>query len=193
MQKSITENLFEYEIKNKNKKNNMYYAGIGARDIPNEYFELFKRVGKYLATKGFILRSGGANGSDKAFEIGCDMVQGSKEIFLPWKNFEGSDSKLIVENEKAFAIAEQYHPYYKNLSAGAKKLQARNSHQILGWDLSTLSDFVICYTKGGKGSGGTGQALRIAKSYNVPIFDTGAYKDINVCRKELLEFLNNFI
>ena len=49
MQKSITENLFEYEIKNKNKKNNMYYAGIGARDIPNEYFELFKRVGKYLA------------------------------------------------------------------------------------------------------------------------------------------------
>lgn len=32
MQKSITENLFEYE--NKNKKNNMYYAGIGARDIP---------------------------------------------------------------------------------------------------------------------------------------------------------------
>lgn len=63
----------------------------------------------------------------------------------------------------------------------------------MGWDLSTLSDFVICYTKGGKGSGGTGQALRIAKVYNVPIFDTRAYKDINVRRKELLEFLNNFI
>lgn len=172
----------------------MYYTGIGSRDIPNEYFELFKRVGKFLATKGFILRSGGASGSDKAFEAGCDMVNSNKkEIFLPWRGFEGSKSQYIVNDPKAFEIAEKYHPYYKNLSLGAKKLQARNSHQILGWDLNTPSSFVICYTKNGKGTGGTGQAIRIAKDYNIPVFDCGSYKDVNECRKALLGFLKKYI
>lgn len=167
----------------------LYYAGIGSRETPRELLDLFTRVAKYLSTKNYILRSGGAKGSDKAFELGAIH----KEIYLPWKGFEGNNSNLIVKDEKAFEIAEKYHPRWVYLSQSAQKLQARNSHQILGKDLASPSDFVICWTKGGKGSGGTGQAIRIAKDYNIPVFDCGKYSDVKECAIELKKFLDEIL
>jgi len=166
-----------------------YYAGIGSRETPIQILKLFTQIGKYLANKNYILRSGHAEGADSAFEYGCTMVNGQKEIYLPWKGFGDSDSKLVVLDPKAFEIAESHHPYWHNLKEGARKLQARNSHQVLGWDLETHSKFVICWTKNGKGSGGTGQAIRIARAYNIPVFDAGSWKDIEDVRKELKLFL----
>ena len=92
----------------------MYYAGIGSRETPIEIQKLFINVGRYLAKKKLILRSGGANGADQAFEKGCDLVSSKKEIYLPWAGFENSNSKLIVKDKKAFEIAEQFHPYWHN-------------------------------------------------------------------------------
>lgn len=171
----------------------VYYAGIGSRKTPYEYIELFKRVASYLTTQNAILRSGGAEGADKAFEIGCDMKNGKKEIYLPWKYFNNSPSELIVTNPSAFEIAKQFHPNWNYLSQGAKKLQARNSHQVLGIDLKTPSKFIICWTENGKGGGGTGQALRIARNYDIPCFDCGNYDDIDKCRIELFEFLKKYM
>ena len=135
------------------------------------------------------MRSGGAGGADQAFERGADKVKGKKEIFLPWRNFEGSDSKLIVSDEKAFEIAKRFHPYWHNLKQGAQKLQSRNSHQVLGWDLNTPSKFIICWTEKGKGKGGTGQTIRIAKEYKIPVFDAGRFDNIENVRTILKEFL----
>lgn len=153
-----------------------YYAGIGSRRTPTKFQTIFYEIGKYLGKKDFCLRSGGAMGADQAFERGCDLVLGNKEIYLPWKNFNASNSGLIVSDPRAFEIAEQFHPNWSNLSSGGRKLQARNSHQILGIDLNNPTNFVVCWTPDGKGSGGTGQALRIAKFYNIPVFDAGAYE-----------------
>jgi len=166
-----------------------YYAGIGSRETPSEILKLFENVGKFLAKKNFILRSGHAPGADISFENGADKINGKKEIYLPWKNFEGSDSKLFVNDVKAFELAEYYHSYWNNLSQGAKKLQARNGHQILGWDLNTPSEFVICWTEKGKGKGGTGQGLRIAKAYEIPVFDCGRFDSIDEIKLTLKEFL----
>ena len=47
----------------------------------------------------------------------------------------------------------------------------RNGCQVLGLNLDDPVDAVVCWTKDGKGGGGTGQAIRIAKSRNIPIFD----------------------
>lgn len=166
-----------------------FYAGIGSRETPQEILNYFIKLGKYFAKQGLVLRSGGAQGADKAFEVGCDSVSGQKEIYLPWKGFEGSSSSLIVSDPNAFKIAEAFHPYWRNLSVGTKKLQARNSHQVLGWDLETPSSFVVCWTVNGTGSGGTGQAIRIANEYNVPIFDVGGYKNLDEIKIELKKFL----
>lgn len=168
---------------------NKYYTGIGSRNTPKEVLDLFEKVASFLANKGYILRSGGAKGADKSFEIGCDKINGEKEIYLPWYRFENSNSLLIVSDKKAFEIAEQFHPYWHNLSQGARKLQARNSHQVLGLDLNTPSKFILCWTKNGKGQGGTGQAIRIAKQYNIPIFDAGSYSNIEDVKKNLKVFL----
>lgn len=167
----------------------MYYTGIGSRNTPEKVLDLFTNIAKYLATKDFILRSGAADGADSAFEKGCDIVNGPKEIYLPWRGFNNSKSQLIVEDVDAFEIARKYHPYWTNLKAGAKKLQARNSHQVLGLDLHTPSEFIICYTENGKREGGTGQALRIAEDYHIPIFDVGAYDDIFNFRIDFWRFL----
>lgn len=165
-----------------------YYAGIGSRETPKDILIWFEQLGAYLSRKDFVLRSGGAKGADKSFENGCDRAKGPKEIYLPWKNFEGSSSDMVVNNPNAFTIAEKFHPYWHNLSGGAKSLQARNSHQVLGLDLETHSRFVICWTRNGKGSGGTGQAIRIAKAYNVPVFDAGKYADIDKVKAEIKSF-----
>lgn len=170
-----------------------YYAGIGSRDTPINILSLFTQVGKFLANKGYILRSGHAKGADLAFEYGCDMANGNKEIYIPWSGFGGSDSKLVVSDKRAFEIAEQFHPNWNALKQGGQKLQARNSHQVLGSDLETLSKFIICWTKNGTGQGGTGQAIRIAKHYNIPVFDAGKYKDIESVKEALKEFMKQFI
>ena len=170
----------------------IYYAGIGSRETPYEVLEYFTNIAAYFSSKGFILRSGGAGGADKAFENGCDRVNGVKEVYLPWRNFERSDSNLVVSNIKAFEIAESFHPNWIRLSDGAKKLQARNSHQVLGFNLESPSNFIICWTKGGKGQGGTGQALRIARHYDIPIFDAGSYTVIDEIKSNLKAFLLNY-
>ena len=120
-----------------------YYAGIGSRETPEEIIDLFIDVAKHLAEKGYILRSGGACGADASFEAGCCLADGQKEIYLPWNGFEGSASRLVVKDKRAFEIAEKFHPYWHNLSQGARKLQARNSHQVLGWDLNTPSKLIF--------------------------------------------------
>ena len=99
-----------------------YYAGTGSRETPQDIQQLFEIVGEFLAKKYYVLRSGGAKGADKAFEKGCDKVNSNKEIYLPWERFENSTSTFIVNNSKAFEIAEEFHPYWHNLTQGARKL-----------------------------------------------------------------------
>lgn len=167
-----------------------YYAGIGSRETPEEIINLMKMMAKHLAKCGITLRSGAAQGADSAFEEGCDEVGGPKEIYLPWKGFQNSKSNLIVSHPKAFEYVKEFHPGSHYLSQGAMKLQARNSHQVLGQDLETPSNFIICYTKKGKGSGGTGQALRLAKEFKIPIFDCGLYEhDMELLKEKYREFL----
>lgn len=152
-----------------------FYAGIGSRETPGDVLAELSIVAELLAKKDFVLRSGHAPGADKAFEEGCDKFNGKKEIFLPWWGFEGSDSKLYKVSNDAFEIASKFHPRWDVIASnGAKKLLARDVYQVLGLDLKTYSDFIVCYTNKGLGYGGTGQALRIAKGYNIPIFDFGS-------------------
>ena len=144
-----------------------------------------------MAKQGYILRSGGADGSDNAFEIGCDRANGKKEIYLPWKNFNSNKSNLIFDDDiEAINIAKKYHPAYNGLSQGAKRLIARDSYQVLGKDLKTPSKYIICYTDG---TGGTSQALRIAEDIqiNIPIFNLYHYKGPNDVLINFKEFLIN--
>lgn len=164
-------------------KKYLTYAGIGSRATPPEVLSKMQEIAKFLAKKGFILRSGGADGADyDGFEVGCDKVNGEKEIYLPWLGFNGSNSNLLWTQEN-WDLASQFHPHWNNLKLGARQLMARNSAQILGAHNDRPCDFVICWTEGGQMKGGTAQALRIAKHYKVKIFNLGEDKDLDKLRK----------
>lgn len=159
---------------------NKIYTGIGSRKTPFTLKPFFKSVASTLATSGYTLRSGGASGADQFFEAGAT----DKEIYLPWKGFEKSDSSLYVISNEAYKMAEKYHPAWHKCTAGARKMHARNCYQVLGYDLKTPTAFILCWTQGGKGTGGTAQALRIARDCDIPIHDFGSG---NFCWEYLLD------
>jgi len=143
-----------------------YYAGIGSRETPLAICQAMTMIAMEHSGAGYTLRSGHADGADIAFEVGASL----KEIWLPWLGFNGSDSKLLPSPE-AFVMAEKFHPTWHKCSHGARRLHARNCHQVLGKDLQTPSEFIICWTKGALGGGGTGQAIRIAKAHGILVYD----------------------
>ena len=149
----------------------MIYAGIGSRETPVEVLNNMVKIGKYLASIGYVLRSGGAGGADSAFERGCDLVGGEKNIYLPWKSFNGSSSTYVTVSGDAMQLAMKYHPAWDRLSQGGQRMMARNAYQVLGFELDTPADFIVCWTVGGLAQGGTGQALRMAEDYGVKIFN----------------------
>lgn len=149
-----------------------YYAGIGSRETPTELKDTIKTIVEYLDKKGYILRSGGAPGADSFFEEHTE----NKEIFLPWRGFNGNTSTLFNPTPESLNLAQKYHPNWGRLSFGAKKLMARNCHQVLGLDLKTPVKFIVCWTKDGKATGGTGQALRMAEDLKIPVYNL-YYKD----------------
>lgn len=63
---------------------------------------------------------------------------------------------------------------------------SRNVYQVLGPNLDDPVEFIICWTKDGKASGGTGQAIRIANDYGVPVFNL---KNVNASA-DLTTYLN---
>jgi len=153
-----------------------YYAGIGARKTPDNILELMGKVAKKLGEEDWILRSGGAEGADSAFEKGAKNFE--KQIFLPWKGFNNNDSNLYAYEQQHEDLAIQHHPNFRGLTQGAKKMMIRNSAQIIGLEDSCKpSSFVICWTKDGKIAGGTGQALRVSKSLDIPIVNLAIYDD----------------
>lgn len=163
------------------------YSGIGSRTAPLEVLNKAIQLGKELASKGYILHSGGADGMDSAFEEGCDLVNGQKQIFLPWKNFNKNPSKLYNPPEEAMKMAEQLHPAWFACSYGAKKLHARNIQQVLGEKLDTPVDFVVCWTLSGSLSGGTATAMKLATLNNIPVYNLAVPEDCVKLDEELLK------
>lgn len=154
---------------------------------------MMRSLGFNLACRGWVLRSGCAQGADSAFEDGAfdayfahSAHVPKPELYLPWPKYEGryrSVTKRDEPQEEAFPVAAHFHPAWTSCSQGAQKLHARNVHQVLGYDVNypALSSFIVCWTPGGAGGGGTGQALRIAQHYGVTVYD--------LARPEILELV----
>jgi len=150
-----------------------YYAGIGSRETPSHILDLMSKIAMKLAFKGFILRSGGADGADTAFQHGAEMAHGAMNIY-----YAKSIDTLLCGDE-AMALAKKYHKAWHRMGSYAHKLHGRNAFQILGSDLKTPSSFVICWTKDGCthhnertiATGGTGTAISIASMNNIPVFN----------------------
>lgn len=105
------------------------------------------------------------------------------DVFLPWPGFEGRADdrvRLVRPAHAAYQIAARHHPNWSGCTPGARSLHARNAHEVLGATLDAPSKFLLCWTPDGadglsvpttRATGGTGQAIRIAVAYGVPVFN----------------------
>jgi hypothetical protein len=161
------------------------YAGIGSRETPPAMLDLMVRAASQLAARGWVLRTGMAGGADQAFYRGAS-AHGTLELYLPWPAFEaearspaGAAEQFVLgqPTPAAYELAAQFHPAWSRLPQGARKLHARNCHQVLGPDLASPARFVLCWTPDGsldgrgRRVGGSGQALRIAHHHGIAVFN----------------------
>lgn len=151
-------------------KRKRFYAGIGSRRTPGFIQEFMTETAQFLSANGYILRSGAAEGADRAFEKGV-QDESLKEIYLPWLGFNGHQSEHYKMSVAGFFIGERYHPRWHSLTGPAKRLMVRNGYQVLGFDLQEPVDFVLCWTPEGKKTGGTAQAIRIAEDHDIPVIN----------------------
>ncbi len=150
------------------------YTGIGARAAPDEILALMTRAAFALLKRNYVLRSGHAAGADTAFERGAGR---HAQIFLPVRGWRGSLSEFHPDAiapplwQRARGIAADTHPAFAALGPFVQALHTRNVFQVLGPALDSPSEFVLCWTADGEASGGTGQALRIAATHGVPVYN----------------------
>lgn len=165
------------------------YAGIGSRPKPNKHIPaaittLAAGLASSLEQQGYTLRSGAAKGMDEAFESG--VAGSNKEIYLPWPYFNNHRSGFTLESvsrelwSRMFQLAKEHHPAWQNVSGKAALLLMRNAQQILGFDLKSPVDFVLAWTHDGRDSGGTGQAIRIARRRQIPVCNLGDPVDLSM-------------
>lgn len=164
-----------------------YYTGVGSRETPKSICKFMTEIAAAFEQRGLILRSGGAPGADLAFEDGVSS-EDNKEIWIPWKKFNGSNSKNLPIPE-AFELASTLHPVWSRLNRGSRSLHARNCHQVLGSDLGSPSSFLLCWTEGGQIKGGTATAIKLAKMHNVPVLNFGEWYNVNRMYEALKDFL----
>lgn len=144
-----------------------YYAGIGSRKAPEEALNEAIRIGRVMAEKCWVLRSGGAKGMDSAFEAGAECLKDSgKDILrpkdvLPWAEEELKKCLPSYLSEDGLAHLKPY----------VRGLLARDMQQILGKSGDRPVEFVVCWTPAGEDDGGTGYAIRCAKRHGIPVYN----------------------
>lgn len=177
------------------------YAGIGSRETPEAVLLRMRGLAVHLYVEGWTLRSGKAKGADEAFEAGVDAIAATKgenpherkQIMLPWRGYNGSFSRYNP-SEMPFTLQEEriaagFHPSWKDCSEAARKFHIRNGRIMYGAEITNaqLIKFLICWTKDGQVTGGTGQALRIAFAHDIPVFNLGKCSTNEELDKMLLE------
>jgi hypothetical protein len=148
-------------------------AGIGARVTPSEVMDMMTFIGVWCRENDIWVRSGHADGADWAFEVGA---QEKCIAYLPWASFnahlESKAQKPVMKpNCHTLKITEQFHPAFKKLTYNVLCLMCRNVNQVLGKDLNSPVSAVVCWTADGLDSGGTGQAIRIARHHKIPVLN----------------------
>jgi hypothetical protein len=153
------------------------YAGIGPRLTPIDICLGLTDIAKQLDSRGWLLRSGYAQGADQAWQ--CGTQRDRMEIYLPWQGFnQGHGTGFMVSpiTPAIEAAARLSHPAWNRLSQAGQKLMMRNVSIILGHNLDDPVEFVAYWSSERKVQGGTGNALRLAQMYGIPSFNV-AFED----------------
>lgn len=186
-------NLFQqadYRLYKKKK----YLTFVGSRSTPLEVLKEAQALLLHSINDEFVPRSGNASGFDQV--VSLYATPGHREIYLPYKEFNlkslgGPYNDAFVPNEtwpnyqKAFGLVMEHHPLKDKVPSDALPYLVRDVYQVLGLDLDTPSEKVICWTPDGaqtakectKKTGGTAMAIRVADVYGIPVENLNRKKE----------------
>jgi hypothetical protein len=156
------------------------YAGIGSRETPTDVLKVMTIFARYAYTSKRLLVTGGAKGADSAFMAGVTDPNGMKV-------YRAEDA-----TKGAIALASKYHPNWAACSEYVKKLHGRNMMILLGHDLSTPVNYVVCWTPNGAIVGGTGQALRAANEHNISVYNLYNSSIMEIVTEQIKRWKNDF-
>lgn len=153
----------------------MRIACIGSRALNEGDLHTCFQLGEFIANQGGEIHSGNAEGADQAFANGANTVDPERvHLHLPWASFNhsavvaGNVAHLPVEGSGFEMTAAKYHPRWKYLKQGARKLHIRNV-SIVVWPC--VKDLVLAFPSQKAGGGGTGQGIRIATGLGIEVID----------------------
>jgi hypothetical protein len=165
-----------------------YWTAVGSREVPTDIADLQVLIGKHMTSKGYILRSGNANGSDHNFQRGAQAVSPPHcDIYLPWPTYNrvlnkaGSSYITPTEAQIEFAggLLEDtgVMPYWRSIKKrGTQKMHSRNVYQVIGVgdkprEISRVCIYYAPLDKDGNVMGGTRTAVGLSKYYEIPTFN----------------------
>lgn len=177
-------------------RHDLYYAGIGSRDTPEEILRLMVRLGRTLTDIGFSLASGDAKGADYAFYVGARLSPNfhntRPRIYLSRDGYRGRwhDPSLgFIDAQRypelfleAQEMARKARGGWDGLNEWGIELHSRNVFQILGHTLKVPVKTVYLYAepkseRNDTLKGGTNTAYQLAKSVGITRISNFYYSD----------------
>lgn len=122
------------------------------------------------------------------FEVYVASQHNINRSTLPYKNLAIIRNNKLIAQTYTLCMEVMGMQHWNNCNDYAKGMHSRNCHQILGYDLKSPVDAVVCWTPEGKFIGGTRTALLIAQKENIPIFNLGLF-DKNKVLSDIKDFL----
>lgn len=155
----------------------LIYTGVGSRETPVEICQgVITPLARTLSAYGWVLRSGDADGSDKAFQAGSPDHMTESYVTRKMKEYRkdaiiGEASPKWVD---ALRMAKDIHPNWHAMSSWGRAQHGRDVLQVLGGSLNEPSRFLVCWgipKPGGSISGGTRTAWECARKIGIPVFN----------------------
>ena len=177
------------------------YTAVGSRETPAAVGKLMREIASGLERRGYVLRSGAALGADSAFEDGVTTHKeifvpwdgflaatyrrvAGKAYVSPeerGKRYREEPGIFVLEDLPLRKEAEELAAWVATLDgrdfstyrSGTRALHVRDVYQVLGRDLRSPAQFLICYApvEGGSIKGGTKVAYEVARRYGVPTYN----------------------
>lgn len=173
------------------------YAGVGNRDTTINGNSLIQEIAVLLDQHGYDLSTGDASkGADEVFWT--TSTSPYKRRYGPVGKAARSDTIIVEPNTLAYKraqeISSRLHPKWRWVSQPIRELHIRNVFELLGDQADQPVEFMVCWTKDrvctasetSKKTGGTGQAIRIAEAFGIPIFNINSHYGLH----GLIDYLN---
>ena len=137
--------------------------------------QALQRIIPEIEKHGYVIRSGGMKGVENEVE----QLARNVEIHLPWKGFDGKESKHTYTSEEAKEFAKRYHPAWDQAKPVVQTFCAKNVRLMLGKDLKSPTQILIIWSDDGveharertAKTGMTGIAVSIATELRIPVFN----------------------